>query len=107
MGLIRSALFLAPHLRDLLPANLLANKETPIRRCLLEHPCPGQSTIHHNQPNAHQRIAIATDDERVLSVLRTLSAKARTSAPYVVAEVPITRNRRIKLVPATDENERS
>jgi hypothetical protein len=42
-------------------------------------------------------------DERVLAALRTLSQKARTSAPCVLAEVPITRSRRVQLIPDLDD----
>lgn len=40
-----------------------------------------------------------TPDQRVLSALELLIPKARTSAPAIVAEVPIARSNRAALIP--------
>lgn len=40
-----------------------------------------------------------TPDQRILAALRLLIPKARTSAPHIVAEVPIARTKRVALTP--------
>lgn len=46
-----------------------------------------------------------TPDQRILAALRLLIPKARTSAPHIVAEVPIARTRRVALTPDFEHGE--